>query len=92
MGRRIRSLRSEAGLSVTGLAELSGVGRCVLTQTEPGQADRSWTVVRSDPRGSHWHRTRPERCWTGRVTAFLPRPATRNACTLRDGWAVPPRP
>jgi transcriptional regulator with XRE-family HTH domain len=45
VGRRIRSLRTDAGLSVTGLAELSGVSRRMLTQIELGQANPSLATV-----------------------------------------------
>lgn len=45
VGRRIRALRSEGGLSVAQLGELSDVSRRMLTQIELGQANPSLATV-----------------------------------------------
>ncbi|MFI6427762.1 helix-turn-helix domain-containing protein [Promicromonospora sp. NPDC050880] len=45
VGRRIRALRSGAGLSVARLGELSDVSRRMLTQIELGQANPSLATV-----------------------------------------------
>ncbi|OMH34468.1 helix-turn-helix domain-containing protein [Tersicoccus sp. Bi-70] len=45
VGDRIRTLRTEQGLSVVGLAERSGVSRRMLTQVELGQANPSLSTV-----------------------------------------------
>lgn len=45
VGRRIRSLRSSAGLSVARLGELGDVSRRMLTQIELGQANPSLATV-----------------------------------------------